>query len=299
MKKVLINYLHFVKENILNWGKILFAILLASVGLKAFLLPNGFLDGGVTGLAILVKVLFGFNVSVTLVLISIPFLILAWFTLSKSIVYKSFISILLLAFVISLEDFPPITNDKLLISIFGGLFLGAGIGIAIRSGTVLDGSEVLGVYVNNRFGIPIGTVILVFNIILFAVTGLVISIEVAMYSILTYLVTAKVIDYLIRGFEDFIGLMIVSQQPDKLQDAIINEIQSGLTITPTIKGYGKTGTQQTGEMIHLVINRIDMRRALNVINEVDANAFIIEFDVIDVKGGVLRKYLTFNKKSTH
>jgi uncharacterized membrane-anchored protein YitT (DUF2179 family) len=144
-----------------------FAILLASIGLKAFLLPNGFLDGGVTGIAILLSRFINVEISIILPLITVPFFILGWFTVSKRILLKSVIALLLLALVIHYENFSPITEDKLLIAIFGGIFLGAGIGLAIKNGAVLDGSEILGLYLNDRIGISIGTIILVFNIILF------------------------------------------------------------------------------------------------------------------------------------
>jgi uncharacterized membrane-anchored protein YitT (DUF2179 family) len=185
---------------------------LASIGLKAFLLPNGFLDGGVTGIAILISELTGIDVSILLVLISIPFLVMAWFLLSKGIVYKSVLAILTLAIIIHFENFQSITEDKLLIAIFGGLFLGAGIGLAIKNGAFMDGSEALGVFVNDRYGISIGKVILVFNVVLFAITAVLLSVEIAMYSVLTYIVTAKVIDFWIEGFEDFVGIMIVTKK---------------------------------------------------------------------------------------
>ena len=160
--------------------QILFGIILASIGLKAFLLPNGFLDGGVTGIALLVRTFVDFKISYLLIIFSIPFLILGYFTVSKRIVIKSVLSIIGLALFIHFENFETITDDKLLISIFGGLFLGAGIGIAIRNGSVLDGSEILGVYLNDKFGISIGQIILFFNIILFSITAWVISTEVAL-----------------------------------------------------------------------------------------------------------------------
>ena len=205
-------------------------ILLASIGLKMFLLPNGFLDGGVTGIAILLSELFNFNISYVLLVVSIPFLILAWYNLSKRIFVKSVISIISLAIIIHFENFESITDDKLLIAIFGGLFLGAGIGLTIRNGAVLDGSEILGIVVNNRLGISIGKVILFFNAILFAVTALLLSIEIAMYSILTFIVTAKVIDLMIEGLEDYVGLMIISENINEIDSELIKIIGTGTTL---------------------------------------------------------------------
>ncbi|PTM08411.1 MAG: hypothetical protein DA407_08110 [Bacteroidetes bacterium] len=282
--------------NISEYFQIALGILLASVGLKAFLLPNGFLDGGVTGTAILVNSQFeNFNVSVLLVLINIPFLILAYFTLSKRILIKSFFSIIGLALVIHFVEFNTITEDKLLISIFGGLFVGAGIGLTVKNGAVLDGSEILGVFLNDRFGFSIGEIILYFNIILFSITAFVLSVEVAMYSILTYIVTAKVIDLFIEGFEDFIGVMIVSKHHKQIKSAIINELGAGMTIYKGEKGYGSSGEMENFDIIHTVINRIDIRKMHRLIDSVDPRAFSIEFDINHIKGGVLRRYLAKNK----
>lgn len=272
--------------------QITIGIILASIGLKAFLLPNGFLDGGVTGIAILISELFNINISLLLFAVSIPFLLLAWQNLTKQIFFKSLISISSLAFIIHFENFNSITEDKLLIAIFGGLFLGAGIGLAIKNGAVLDGSEILGIYINKKFGIAIGKIILLFNVILFSVTALLLSIEIAMYSILTFLITAKIIDLMIEGFEDYIGLMIVSPKADSIEKGLIEEVKIGITTYKGETGYGTRGVKDQNKIIHTVINRIDIRRTYNLIDKIDPKAFIIEFDVNNVKGGILNKYLT-------
>ena len=278
-----------------EFGQIALGIILASIGLKAFLLPNGFLDGGVTGMALLVRTQVDINLSYLLIAFSIPFLILGYYTVSKRIVMKSILSILGLALFIHFENFATITEDKLLISIFGGLFLGAGIGIAIRNGSVLDGSEILGVYLNDKFGFSIGQVILLLNIILFSITAYVISMEVALYSILTYIVTAKVTDLTIEGFEDFIGVTIVSKEYKTIKIAIIQELGAGLTSYKGSKGFGSQGEQQDFDIIHTIINRIDIKKMHRIIENIDDHAFIVEFDVNNVRGGVLRHYLDKKK----
>jgi uncharacterized membrane-anchored protein YitT (DUF2179 family) len=173
--------------------------------------------------------LFGIDISILLILVSIPFLIIAWRTLDRQIVIKSSIAIAALAIFIHFENFNSVTDDKLLTAIFGGLFLGAGIGITIKNGAVLDGSEILGIYINNRFGVSIGKVVLLFNILLFSVTAMVLSIEVSMYSILTFLITAKVIDLMIEGFEDYVGLMIISDNTENIENGLTQEIGIGIT----------------------------------------------------------------------
>ncbi|MEM7185811.1 MAG: YitT family protein [Bacteroidota bacterium] len=267
-------------------------ILLASIGLKMFLLPNGFLDGGVTGIAILLSELFRIDISYLLLAVSVPFLILAKFTMTNRILVKSILSIVALAVMIHFENFEAITDDKLLIAIFGGLFLGAGIGLTIKNGAVLDGSEILGVFINERLGISIGKVILLFNVVLFSATALLLSIEVAMYSILTFLVTAKVIDLTIEGFEDYVGLMIVSEKVVEIEEALIQKVGVGMTIYKGAKGYGKRGIQTEKDIVHTVVNRIDIRRTYHMIDSIDKQAFVIEFDVNNIRGGILKKYLS-------
>tara|TARA_B100000809_G_scaffold266504_1_gene329555 strand:- start:15729 stop:16613 length:885 start_codon:yes stop_codon:yes gene_type:complete len=281
-----------MKRNLSEVFQISIGILLASVGLKMFLLPNGFLDGGVTGIAILLSELFDFDISYFLILVSIPFLILAWFNLSRRIFIKSVISIIALAVIIHFENFNAITDDKLLIAIFGGLFLGAGIGLTIKNGAVLDGSEILGIFINDRLGISIGKVILLFNAVLFSATAILLSIEVAMYSILTFIVTGKVIDLMIEGFEDYVGLMIFSEKVAEINKELIRVVGAGTTLYQGSGGFGERGLQTNKEIIHTVINRIDIRRTYNLIDSIDKKAFIIEFDVNKIKGGVYTKFLS-------
>lgn len=282
-----------MKRNITEVFQISIGIFLASIGLKMFLLPNGFLDGGATGIAILLSELFDVDISYILIVVSIPFLILAWFYLSRRIFTKSVLSIVTLAIIIHFENFGAITDDKLLIAIFGGLFLGAGIGLTIKNGAVLDGSEILGIFIHDRLGISIGKVVLIFNTILFAITAMALSIEVAMYSILTFIITAKVIDLMIEGFEDYVGLMIVSEKAKEIDEELIKVIGTGTTRYKTSGGYGKRGIQAAEkDVIHTVINRIDIRRTYNLIETLDSDAFIIEFDVNNIKGGIHTKYLS-------
>ncbi len=282
----------YYKQLISEVFQISLGVLLASIGLKGFLLPNSFLDGGATGIAILISRLYTIDISLILMVVSAPFLILAWFTLTKRILVKSVLSIIALAFFVHFENFNSLTEDKLLIAIFGGLFLGSGIGLTIKNGAVLDGSEILGIFVNNRLGISIGKTILLFNIVLFGITALVLSMEIAMYSILTFLITAKVIDLMIEGFEDYVGLMIVSKNVDDIEKGLITKVGAGMTLYKGSRGVGKRGTQSQGDIIHTVINRIDIRRTYNLIDKIDNEAFIIEFDVNNIKGGILRKYFT-------
>ncbi|RMB63282.1 YitT family protein [Dokdonia sinensis] len=287
-----------LKNAISEYFQIAFGVCLGSIGLKAFLLPNGFLDGGATGIAILISRETGINISILLLFISLPFLVLGLYKLSRRILIKSIISIIALSVLIGLESFPVITEDKLLIAIFGGMLLGSGIGIAVRNGAVLDGSEILGIYIFDQFGISIGKTILAFNIILFAITAVIVSVEVALYSILTYIVTAKFIDFFIKGFEDFIGITIISPQSKEIEDRIMYELGAGITVYKAASGFGSTGQNQDRRVIQTIINRIHLRKIHRLIDDIDPEAFIVEFDVNNVKGGVLRRYLQPEKSKT-
>ena len=240
-----------------EYFQIFIGIVLTSLGLKAFLLPNKFLDGGVTGIALLVRTQVDINMSYLLIIFSIPFLILGYFTVAKRIVIKSIISILGVALFIHFENFQTITNDK--------------------------------------FGLSIGKIVMLFNIILFGVTAFVESIEIALYSILTYIIAAKVTDTVIEGFEDFIGVTIVSQKNAVIKKAILEELGVGLTIYKGASGYGYKGKTQDFDIIHSIVNRIDIKKMYKIVEGIDENAFIVEFDVNTVKGGVLRHYIDKKK----
>ncbi|NRA51237.1 MAG: YitT family protein [Phaeodactylibacter sp.] len=285
----------FVKTTV-EYAQIALGILFTSIGLKAFLLPNGFLDGGLTGVALLISSKLDISLSLLLVLLSLPFLALAYMAVSRQVAMKSVVSIVGLALVIQFENFGPVTDDKLLIAIFGGLFTGMGIGLAIRNGAVLDGSEILGIYLNNYLGISIGTIILAFNIALFSLAAVLISVEVAMYSILAYLVTARITDMIIGGFEDFIGIMVVSEAYTAIQEEVRQQLGVGMTIYQGSQGFGKKGLQEQREIIHMIINRIDLRRVHRLIDQLDPQAFVTEYEVNNIKGGKLRRYL---KPGTH
>lgn len=174
-----------------------------------------------------------------------------------------------MALFIHFENFQTITNDKLLTSILGGLLVGSGIGIAVRNGAVLGGSEILGIFINNKFGVSTGKAIMLFNIVLFSITAFVISVEVALYSILIYIIAAKVTDTVIEGFEDFIGVTIVSEKYDLVKIAIVKELGVGLTVYKGSYGSGSKGHTEYFDIIHTIINRINIKKMCRIINSID------------------------------
>ncbi len=265
-------------------------ILSAGFGLKGFLLPNGFIDGGVTGISLLTELVTGYPLPILIIVINIPFIVLGYFQISKSFVVKSLVAILGLAVVLATVDYPIITSDKLLIAVFGGFFLGGGIGLAVRGGAVLDGTEVLAIFLSRKIGMTIGDLIFVFNILIFSTAAYLLSIETALYSILTYLAAAKTIDFIIEGVEEYIGVTIISTHSIEIQDMITNTMGRGVTIYQGKKGHGKQGENtHLIDIIYSVITRLEITRLQTKIQSIDPNAFIVMNSVKDLKGGMIKK----------
>lgn len=275
----------FLKDTIF----IVLGILSAGFGLKGFLLPNGFIDGGVTGISLLVNELTDFSLPVLIVVINVPFIILGYFQINKSFVIKSIIAIVGLAIAISVIDYPIITSDKLLVAVFGGFFLGAGIGLSVRGGGVLDGTEVLAIYLGRKTGLSIGDFVLIFNIFIFSTAAYFLSVEVALYAILTYLAASKTVDFIIEGVDEYIGVTIISPKNEKIKATIIGELGKGVTIYDGKGGYGKHGEYPNIQIIYCVITRLEIGRFQHEILQIDPKAFIVMNSVTSLKGGMIKK----------
>lgn len=262
----------------------------AAFGLKGFLLPNGFLDGGVVGISLLINVVTGTNLSLLLVIINVPFIIIAYTQVSKLFAIKTLLAIVVLAIGIAIIDVGSITNDKLLISFFGGFFLGLGIGLSIRGGSVIDGTEVLAIYTSRNTALTVGDIILALNIIIFSVAAYLINIETALYAILTYLVASKTVDFVVHGIEEYTSVMIVSEHSDEIQNAIINKMGRGVTVLTGKSGFGKTGRKEKNiDVLFTVITRLELQRLKTEIAKCDPDAFVVENSVNDIKGGMIKK----------
>ena len=265
-------------------------ILSAGFGLKGFLLPNGFIDGGIIGISLLTEALTSYPLSVLIIIINVPFIILGYFQIGKSFAVKSIFAIVGLAFALSLIDYPIITSDKLLIAVFGGLFLGAGIGLSVRGGCVLDGTEVLAIYLSRKTGWTIGDFLLIFNIIIFSIAAYLLSIEIALYSILTYFAASKTIDFIIEGVEEYIGVTVISAHSEEVRVMIIEEMGRGVTIYKGKRGFGKRGENLSQvDIIYSVITRLEINKLQTEIEKIDPNAFIVMNSVKDLKGGMIKK----------
>jgi uncharacterized membrane-anchored protein YitT (DUF2179 family) len=262
----------------------------AAFGLKGFLLPNEFLDGGVVGISLLINIVYNIDLSYLLVFINIPFIIIAYTQVSKLFAVKTLLAIVALAVVLAFVNFGTITKDPLLISFFGGFFLGLGIGLSIRGGSVIDGTEVLAIYTSRNTALTVGDIILILNIIIFSVAAYVIKIETALYAILTYLVASKTVDFVVHGIEEYTSVMIVSDHSDEIQDAIINKMGRGVTVLTGKSGFGKTGRKEKNmDVLFTVITRLELQRLKTEIAKIDPDAFVVENSVNDIKGGMIKK----------
>lgn len=265
-------------------------VLLAAFGLRSFLLPNHFLDGGVTGISLLVNILSEINISVLLVLLNAPFILLGWQQLSLSFAVKTSLAILCLALFLAVINFPVITSDKLLVALFGGFFLGAGIGLSIRGGSVLDGTEILALYISRQINLSVGEIILYFNILIFGVAAMLINVETALYAILTYLAASKTVDFFIHGFEEYIALTVISVHSELIRKTLTITLGKGVTVFKGKSGYGKRGNVDgERDIIYTVVTRLEVQKVINEIMKIDEAAFIVQTNINDTRGGMIKR----------
>ncbi len=269
---------------------LLLAVTLASIGLKAFLLPNQFLDGGVTGISLILQAKFGWDVSWLIIILNIPFVVLGFKQISSVFALKSGMSILILALMVHFIEIPTITEDKLLIAVFGGVFLGGGIGFAMRGGGVIDGTEVMAVSVSRKSTLTVGDFITIFNVLLFCVAALMLDVERAMYSILTYFAASKTVDFIINGWEEYIGLTIISHHSLEVEKMIRQKLRGGMTVYKGEFGFRDVSpSHENKRIVFCAITRLEVSNMISEIEAIDPNAFIIQHPIKDTKGGVIKK----------
>jgi len=282
-----------VKENIKSVLLIALGIFSASFGLKGFLIPNHFIDGGVTGISLLVSFSTSIPLPLLIFIINVPFIILGFSQISKQFAIKTLVAIAGLSIVLATVDFPVITHDKLLTAIFGGLFLGAGVGLSVRGGGVLDGTEILALYIWRRSEASIGDMIMIFNVIIFSCAAFILGIEQALYSILTYLAASKTIDYLVEGVEEYTGVTIISEKSAKVKRILMTKFGRGITIYKGKRSMIGKQADLDGiadmDIIFTIVTKLEIGKVKKLVNEVDENAFIYCFPVSNAKGGVLKK----------
>lgn len=279
-----------LRDNFKSLTFILLGILLATVGLKGFLLPNNFLDGGVTGISLLINRVFGIDISLLIIVFNLPFIFMGYRQIGKGFAIKTTIAVSILAIAVHFVSFNVITTDPLLISIFGGFFLGAGIGLTMRGRAVIDGTEVLAVAVSRNSSLSVGDFIAVFNVFLFITAAFVVDLETAMYSMLTYLAASKTVDFVITGIEEYVGVTIISEEAEQIHDAIIENLGMAVTVYKGEGGFGKKGKQQSErKILYSVVTRLEVQKLKLEIDKIDPDAFVVQHTINDTRGGMIKK----------
>lgn len=264
-------------------------ILSATFGLKGFLLPNGFIDGGATGIALLLSTTLNIPLSVLIVFVNLPFVYMGNRVIGLSFAIRTMISICVLAASLLFIEFPLITNDKLLVSVFGGFFLGAGIGLNIRGQAVIDGTEVMAILLSRLLRLTIGDIILFVNVLIFSICAYLLSIEIALYSMITYMVASKSLDFVTVGIDEYLGVTIISKYPDQIRELISMEFGRGVTIYKGKGGYGKSGFNEERDILYSVITRFEVSKISQEIERIDPEAFVVMSPVKDTIGGMIKK----------
>ncbi len=278
-----------VMEHMKDFILITIGIFSAAFGFKGFLLSNHFIDGGATGISLLINALTSFPLYFLLILVNIPFVLLGYKIIGRTFAIKTALAITGLALVVATVDFPNVTNDNLLVALFGGFFLGAGIGLSIRGGAVIDGTEVLAIYLSRKFGTTIGDIIIFINVIIFSAAAYFLSMEIAMFSMITYLSASKTLDFIIEGIEEYTGVTIISSHNNLMREMIINVIGRGVTVYRGKRGFGSHGESKDTDIVYTVVTRLELNRLNTEIEKIDPNAFIVMSSIKDTKGGMIKK----------
>ncbi|MBK6821680.1 MAG: YitT family protein [Saprospiraceae bacterium] len=261
----------------------------AAFGFKGFLLTNQFIDGGATGISLLLSALTSVPLYVFIIIVNIPFVLLANSILGRTFALKTAAAISGLALCLATVTFPNVTDDNLLVAVFGGFFLGAGIGLSVRGGAVIDGTEVLAIYLSRKLGTTIGDIIIVINVIIFSAAAYLLSVEIALYSMITYIAASKTLDFIIEGIEEYIGVTIVSPHCEAIQQMIVESMGRGVTIYNGKRGFGKRGASNEIDIVYTVLTRLEINKLNTELEKIDPDAFVIMSSIKDTKGGMIKK----------
>jgi uncharacterized membrane-anchored protein YitT (DUF2179 family) len=263
---------------------------LAVLAMKGFMIPNRFLDGGITGISILLHEIYHFNISLLVVVLNLVFIYMGYRRIGKTFAVQTGIAVSLLSIGLLFININPITNDKLLIAIFGGLLIGTGIGLVIRAGGVIDGAEVIAVFTKRKTGFSNSEIILLFNAIIFSVAGIQFGLETAMYSLITYFTATRATDYVVDGIEQYTAINIISSKHDAVKDYLVNESGKGITVYKGERGYlpGSFEMKTDCEIIVTIVTRLEVHQIQSAIMKIDPKAFVYVQSIKEAAGGILK-----------
>ena len=266
-------------------------VMIAAIALKLFLVPNHFFDGGITGISLLVHEIYDFNLGLVILLFNLPLIIVSYYSIGQRFALRTLMAVILLGICLMLIPMYALTADKLLICIFGGAFLGIGIGLIMRTGSALDGIEVLAVYTLKRTSFTITEIILGINIVIFTIAGFRFGIETALYSILTYFTATRCIDYVVEGLQAYTGVTIVSGNSEAIKYQLVNKLGRAITVYKGERGFlpGKFEVSAECDIIFTVITRLELRKLKNLVSEVDPKAFVFANTIKEASGGLIKR----------
>lgn len=268
---------------------IMLGVASAAFGLKSFLLPSNFFDGGATGIALLLRKLTGIHLSLLLLAVNLPFLWMGYRVISAAFAIKTAAAITALALVTGFVQFGQVTSDKLLVAVFGGFFLGAGIGLSIRGGSVIDGTEILALWLSKKTAATIGDIIIIINIAVFSAVAWLLNIDTALYAMITYLAASKTVDFVVEGIDEYSGVVIVSTHFAEIQQMIADKLGRGVTVYKGRGGFGSSGISRERDILYTVVTRLEIGRLKTEIEKIDPHAFLVMQPVRDLKGGLVKK----------
>ncbi|HEX7583355.1 MAG TPA: YitT family protein [Prolixibacteraceae bacterium] len=280
-------------ENVWNLKSLLqifVGVGMAVFAMKGFMIPNRFMDGGVTGISLLLHEAFHINISLLVLVFNLPFIYLGYHKIGKTFAVQTTLAVILLALGLQFIDIQPVTTDKLLIAIFGGILIGTGVGLVIRSGGVIDGAEVIAVFTRRRTGFSNSEIIMLFNTFIFAGAAFHFGLETAMYSLITYFAATRATDYIVDGIEQYTSINIISSQHDKVKDFLVNELGKGITVYKGERGYlpGSFDIRTDCEIIVTIVTRLEINQIQDSIIEIDSKAFIYIQSIKEAAGGILK-----------
>jgi len=280
------------KEIMLSFIKRAFFLVIGAfmvaVALEMFLLPNKIIDGGVIGISMMTTYLTGWNLGLLIFCINIPFVLMAYKTIGKKFVINTFFAVAMLAIATNVvSQFHHITEDLLLVTIFGGILLGIGVGLILRNNASLDGTEMISLLLSKKLKIvSVGELLMFINLFIYTVAGFVFEWDRAFYSILTYYIASKTIDAVMEGLDKAKSVRIVSDYYREIGDSIMKELNVSVTYLKATGGYSK----QEKIIIYCVVNKFDMAKLKDVVHDVDPKAFIVTEDVHEVEGIRFKKH---------
>lgn len=263
---------------------------MAVFAMKGFMIPNRFMDGGVIGISILLHEISHINISIFILVFNFGFIYMGYKRIGKTFAAQTTLAVILLAIGLLVSDIPPVTTDRLLIAIFGGILMGTGVGLVIRSGGVIDGAEVIAVFTKRRTGFSNSEIIMLFNTFIFAGAAFHFGLETALYSLITYFATTRAIDYVVDGIEQYTSIHVISAQYELVKNFIVNELGKGITVYKGERGYlpGSFDVKQDCEIIVTVVTRLEINQIQGSISKIDPKAFMYIQNVKEADGGILK-----------